>query len=73
MGRVPASELVGDLVTLSPDGYIVTNDEMATTTPGLFAAGDVRQKPLRQIVTAASDGAIAATMVSAYLGHPVSS
>ena len=73
VGRVPASELVGDLVTLSPDGYIVTNDEMATTTPGLFAAGDVRQKPLRQIVTAASDGAIAATMVSAYLGHPVSS
>ena len=44
---------------------------MATTTPGLFVAGDVRRKPLRQIVTAASDGAVAATSVAAYLGYPV--
>lgn len=73
VGRVPASELVCDLVDQTPEGYIITNESMETKTPGLFAAGDVRDKPLRQIVTAASDGAIAATMASAYLGHPVSS
>ena len=44
---------------------------MDTRVPGLFAAGDVRSKALRQIVTAASDGAIAATSVAAYLGQPV--
>ena len=71
VGRVPASELVSDLVELDEVGYIVTDDAMATKTPGLFAAGDVRRKPLRQIITAASVGAIAATSVSAYLGHPV--
>jgi thioredoxin reductase (NADPH) len=71
VGRVPASKLVGDLVDVDEQGYIITNERMETKTPGLFAAGDVRQKPLRQIITAASDGAIAATSVSAYLGHPV--
>lgn len=71
VGRVPASELLGTLVELDANGYVVTDESMATRTPGLFAAGDLRQKPLRQIVTAASDGAIAATSVSAYLGHPV--
>jgi thioredoxin reductase (NADPH) len=71
VGRVPASELVSDLVETNPVGYIVTNERMETKTPGLFAAGDVRDKPLRQIVTAASDGAIAATSASAFLGHPV--
>jgi len=71
VGRVPATEIVADLVDRTPVGYIVTDERMATRTPGLFAAGDIRDKPLRQIVTAASDGAIAATSVSAYLGHPV--
>ncbi len=71
VGRVPASELLGELVELDKQGYVITKDDMSTETPGLFAAGDVRQKPLRQIVTAAADGAIAATSVSAYLGHPV--
>jgi thioredoxin reductase (NADPH) len=71
VGRVPASELVTDLVDLSPAGYVIADERMATRTPGLFVAGDVRDKPLRQIVTAASDGAIAATSASAYLGHPV--
>jgi len=71
VGRVPASELVKDLVDLTPAGYVVADERMATRTPGLFVAGDVRDKPLRQIVTAASDGAIAATSASAYLGHPV--
>ncbi|OFK24672.1 thioredoxin-disulfide reductase [Olsenella sp. HMSC062G07] len=71
VGRVPASELVKDLVELDRQGYVVTNERMETSVPGLFAAGDVRQKSLRQIVTAAADGAIAATSVASYLGQPV--
>ncbi len=71
VGRVPASELVGDLVDLDANGYIVTDDRMATKTPGLYAAGDIRQKPLRQIITAAADGAYAVNSVAAYLGQPV--
>lgn len=71
VGRVPASELVGDLVDLDENGYIVTDDRMATKTPGLYAAGDIRQKPLRQIITAAADGAYAVNSVAAYLGQPV--
>ena len=70
-GRVPATELLEGLAKLDGHGYVVTNERMETSTPGLFAAGDVRQKSLRQIVTAVSDGAIAATSVAAYLGQPV--
>jgi thioredoxin reductase (NADPH) len=73
VGRVPASELVSDLVELNPVGYVVADERMQTSVDGLFVAGDVREKPLRQIITAASDGAIAATSASAYLGHPVES
>lgn len=71
MGRVPASQLLEGLVDVDESGYVIANERMETATPGLFVAGDIRQKPLRQIVTAASDGAVAATCVSAYLGHPV--
>ena len=49
-------------------GYIITDNEMRTSTPGLFAAGDTRQKTLRQIVTACADGAQAATTAHEYLG-----
>lgn len=73
VGRVPATELVGDFVDLTPVGYVMADERMATKTTGLFVAGDVRDKPLRQIVTAASDGAVAATSAAAYLGHPIDS
>jgi len=73
VGRDPQSALVADLVDVDDRGYVITDDAMATRTPGLFCAGDVRKKPVRQIVTAASDGAIAATSSSAYLGHPIAS
>jgi thioredoxin reductase (NADPH) len=73
VGHVPVTELVRDLVDLDKGGAVVTDDRMATKTPGLFCAGDIRSKPLRQIVTAVSDGAIAATSASAYLGNPVDS
>lgn len=64
-GTQPHTELVEHLVDLAPDGGILTDESMATRTPGLFAAGDIRSKRLRQVVTAVSDGAIAAT--SAYM------
>ena len=54
-------------VGIEIDGGIVTDDSMATRTPGLFAAGDIRSKRLRQVVTAVSDGAIAATSAYAFL------
>lgn len=71
VGRLPASQLVEGLVELDPSGYVITDERMATKTPGLYAAGDVRKTPLRQIVTAAADGAIAANSAAAYLGRPV--
>lgn len=71
VGHKPASELLDGLVEFDESGYVMTDERMATKTAGLFVAGDIRHKPLRQIVTAAADGAIAATSVSAYLGHPV--
>ncbi len=67
VGVKPASYLVRDLADLDPRGYVITDDKMATRTPGLFAAGDVRDKPLRQIVTAVADGAVAAVSADRYL------
>ena len=49
------------------DGYIVTDENMHTNIPGVFAAGDNRKKQLRQVVTATSDGAIAATQAEKYI------
>ena len=49
------------------DGGVITKEDMSTKTPGLFCAGDMRVKPLRQVVTAVSDGAIAATSAYNYL------
>ena len=67
IGLIPDNGLFAGLAELDEKGYIVTDDEMRTKTPGLFAAGDTRQKHLRQIVTACSDGAIAATAAHEYL------
>lgn len=66
-GTQPHTELVDHLVDLASDGGILTDESMATRTPGLFAAGDIRSKRLRQVVTAVSDGAIAATSAYAFL------
>jgi thioredoxin reductase (NADPH) len=49
------------------NGYVRTDDDMKTGIPGVFAAGDIRIKSLRQVVTAAADGAIAATQAEKYL------
>ena len=51
------------------NGYIRTDDNMHTNIPGVFAAGDIRVKSLRQVVTAAADGAIAAMQAEKYLAE----
>lgn len=66
-GTRPETALATGLAALGPDGGIVTDEAMATATPGLFAAGDVRSKKLRQVITAAADGAVAATAAYQYL------
>jgi thioredoxin reductase (NADPH) len=60
IGMLPLTKPFADLGILNENGYIVTNDQMETKIPGIFAAGDVREKTLRQIVTATGDGSIAA-------------
>ena len=62
-GMLPQTDLV-DMLPKDPAGYILTDENMETSVPGLFAAGDVRSKPFRQVVTAVSDGAIAAHVAS---------
>jgi len=66
-GMRPSSELFDGLEM--KDGYIVTDDDMRTSIPGVFAAGDVRAKRLRQVVTATADGAIAAIQAEKYIGE----
>ena len=68
-GTEPHTELVKEFVDLAPDGGVITDDGMATRTSGLFAAGDIRAKRLRQVITAAADGAIAATSAYEYVSN----
>lgn len=65
-GYEPASELVKDLVELTPQGYIVTDNTQQTSVEGIYAAGDICVKDLRQVVTAVGDGATAATAIEKY-------
>lgn len=66
IGRKPDTEVL-EGVALDKNGYILTNEKMETNIPGVYAAGDVRQKQLRQIVTACSDGAIASINTNDYI------
>lgn len=67
IGQVPNNEKFANLADLNKDGYFVANADLSTKTPGLFVAGDCREKSVRQLTTAASDGAIAATSACNYL------
>lgn len=67
VGYIPNSDLFRNVVATDDGGYIKAGENCETNVPGIFAAGDVRTKGLRQIVTAASDGAIAVTAVEKYL------
>lgn len=67
IGRVPDTELFKGQTKLDGQGYIQADESTRTNLPGVFAVGDVRTKPLRQIVTAASDGAVASHFIEEYL------
>lgn len=65
-GYVPATQLVRGVVELDDHGYVVTHGYLETSVPGVYAAGDLRVKNLRQVVTATADGAIAAVELERY-------
>ena len=65
-GYVPATNLVRGVVELDDYGYVVTHGYLETSVPGVYAAGDLRAKNLRQVVTATADGAIAAVELERY-------
>ena len=67
IGRIPATELVKGQLALDENGYILAGESTATGIPGVFAVGDVRTKALRQIITAAADGAVAAHHAEEFL------
>lgn len=67
IGMDPLSEPFVSLGIVDEEGYIPTNENMETNVPGIFAAGDIRVKDLRQIVTATGDGSIAAEMAQKYI------
>lgn len=67
VGISPNTEKFKDLVSLDEAGYIISGEEGVTSTPGVFAAGDIRTKALRQVVTAVSDGANAVNSAQHYL------
>ena len=66
-GYAPATEILKGIVELNEQGYIVTDASQKTSADGMYAAGDVCIKPLRQVVTATSDGALAATELEKYV------
>ena len=69
LGYIPETKPVEDLVKLAESGHILTDSECRTSTEGLFAAGDIREKLVRQVSTAVGDGAIAAVAAEHYLSE----
>lgn len=69
IGRSPATSLFEGQITLDESGYIIADESTRTNIPGVFAVGDVRTKVLRQIVTAAADGAVASHYVEQYIAE----
>ncbi len=67
VGIVPATEVFKGLVEMDPQGYILAGEDTKTSFPGIFAAGDVRKKVLRQVVTAVADGACAITAADEFI------
>ena len=69
IGYKPQTELLKDKIDLNEQGYVLTDENMKTNLDGVYAAGDLRPKSLRQVVTAVSDGAIAATSAERYVSE----
>ena len=69
VGRQPATALAVGQLALDGGGYIVAGETTETSIPGVYAVGDVRTKPLRQVVTAVADGAVAVHMAEKYIAE----
>lgn len=69
IGRRPDTALLSDVINVDPFGYIITDEAMRTNIPGVYAAGDIRKKTLKQIVTACADGATATVDIITYLAR----
>lgn len=69
IGRSPATELFRGQVDMDKAGYIVADETTKTSLPGVFAVGDVRTKAMRQVITAAADGAVASRFIEEYLAE----
>ena len=69
IGRQPATSFLKDAVALDKNGYIIADESTRTNIPGVFAAGEVRTKALRQVVTAVADGAVAVHYAEEYLAQ----
>ena len=67
VGIIPSSNLVRGVISCNESGFIITDEDMKTNIPGVFAAGDIRRKSLRQVITAVSDGAIAGEEAAKYV------
>lgn len=68
IGHIPSNDIVKNLVDIDKAGYIISNEDCTTKTPGLFVAGDCRTKIIRQVSTAVADGSVAALQAVKYLG-----
>lgn len=69
IGRIPDNGLIGGKINLTKDGFVKSNENMMTNLEGVYVAGDLREKHLRQIITACADGAIAGNQVSQYINE----
>ena len=67
VGQIPKNEIFADVVKLDADGFILAAEDCVTSRPGIFAAGDCRTKEVRQLTTAAADGAVAALAACKYM------
>lgn len=70
IGLIPETAIFKNSLPLTPEGYVDVGENCTTPIPGVFVAGDIRNKPLRQIVTATSDGAVAAIAAATYCNTP---
>jgi len=66
VGMTPSSELISGMVELSEDGFVKAGEDTSTSQPGIFCAGDIRKKPIRQIASAVSDGCSSAKAIEEY-------
>ncbi len=67
IGQIPKNDMFGDVVKLDGDGFILAAEDCITSCPGVFVAGDCRSKEVRQLTTAAADGAVAALAACSYI------